>query len=406
LNALPRCSWGFGVRRPIAIRTLLLVVEQRFVRTPDGQVWTAGHYPYSFLGRYLTRFQRVRVLARLLEADTPPAKAKVSSGPGVEHAGIPDYQGLSGLVRCAIPSSLGVLSSFSGTSAVLVRSPSTFGAAVLIGAKLTRRPIAVEVIGDPQDVFARGVFNHPLRAIIRYLTTGVQRVACRHANAVCYVSRILSQRYPSRAPSIICSDCELPPEAFVAEARSNFTAGKLRIVMVATFAQRYKGHDVLVEAISIVLREFPGLQLQVDFVGDGALRDAVQRHARDRGIASMTTFHGFVADDCHMRKLLDGADLMVLPSRTEGLPRVIIEAFARALPCIGTDVGGVPELLDGSCIFKRDDISTLARLIARLAQAPKALAVQSERNLRFSRTFAQDPQRARFGAFLDSALGA
>jgi glycosyltransferase involved in cell wall biosynthesis len=379
---------------------LLLVVEQRFVRTPDGQVWTSGHYPYSFLGRYLTRFQRVRVLARLSEANAPPAKAKVSSGPGVEHAGIPDYQGLSGLVRCAIPAVLSALGSLSGTDAVLVRSPSTFGAAVLFGAKLTRRPIAVEVIGDPNDVFARGVFNHPLRAIIRYLTTGVQRVACRHANAVCYVSRVLSQRYPSRAPSIICSDCELPPEAFAAEARSNFTAGKLRIVMVATFAQRYKGHDVLVEAISIVLREFPTLQLHVDFVGDGALRDAVQRHARDRGIASMTTFHGFVADDRRLRQLLDLADLMVLPSRTEGLPRVVVEGLARGLPCLGTDVGGIPELLDRSCVFNRDDVNELARLITQFAQRPDLLSLQSERNLRFSRAFRHEPQRARFAEFL------
>ena len=42
---------------------------------------------------------------------------------------------------------------------------------------------------------------------------------------------------------------------------------------------------------------------------------------------------------------LDAADVFVLPSRQEGLPRAMIEAMARSLPCVGSDVGGISELI-------------------------------------------------------------
>jgi glycosyltransferase involved in cell wall biosynthesis len=63
---------------------------------------------------------------------------------------------------------------------------------------------------------------------------------------------------------------------------------------------------------------------------------------------------------------LDDADIFVLPTRAEGLPRVIIEAMAKGLPCISTNVSGNPELLDSHWLTGYEDIELLAERIKEL----------------------------------------
>ena len=86
--------------------------------------------------------------------------------------------------------------------------------------------------------------------------------------------------------------------------------------------------------------------------------------------------------------MLDSADLFVLCSRQEGLPRVLIEAMARSLICVATDVGGVDELLAREFILPRDDIDALINrvtLVAKMTQSERL--VESKRNLEIARNY-------------------
>ena len=62
---------------------------------------------------------------------------------------------------------------------------------------------------------------------------------------------------------------------------------------------------------------------------------------------------------------LDDANLFVLASRTEGLPRAVIEAMARGLPCVGTRVGGIPELLDSRALCDPDRLKASSTACSR-----------------------------------------
>jgi glycosyltransferase involved in cell wall biosynthesis len=78
---------------------------------------------------------------------------------------------------------------------------------------------------------------------------------------------------------------------------------------------------------------------------------------------------------------MDQCDLFVLASRSEGLPRVVVEAMARGVPVIGTSVGGIPELIDVEFLAPPDDAAALADLICKVVSSPETLSTMSANNL-------------------------
>jgi glycosyltransferase involved in cell wall biosynthesis len=99
-----------------------------------------------------------------------------------------------------------------------------------------------------------------------------------------------------------------------------------------------KGHRHLVDAMPLILRNFPDLVVVV--VGEGHLRSALEEQAARLGVAHAVRFIGHRAD---ARALLDAADVFVLPSRHEGMPLAALEAMDAGLPVVGTRVIGTSE---------------------------------------------------------------
>jgi glycosyltransferase involved in cell wall biosynthesis len=102
-----------------------------------------------------------------------------------------------------------------------------------------------------------------------------------------------------------------------------------------------KGQDVLLEAFARAARETDALLV---LVGDGALRDRLERRARAADLAGRVRFLGWRTDPY---ACLGGADVCVLPSRSEGLPLSLLEAMSAGLPVVATAVGSVPDVLEG-----------------------------------------------------------
>jgi len=119
------------------------------------------------------------------------------------------------------------------------------------------------------------------------------------------------------------------------------------------------------------------------------------------GVSERVEFRGQLASGELVRQELDRADLFVLPSRQEGLPRAMIEAMARGLPCIGSTVGGIPELLPESDLVPPDDARRLAHTIRSVVTDHARLARMSERNLEKAREYAPERLARRRGHFYE-----
>lgn len=137
-----------------------------------------------------------------------------------------------------------------------------------------------------------------------------------------------------------------------------------QLVMTAGRLSTDKGIHVLLDAVPAVLARTPEARFVI--CGDGDQRGRLETQARDLGISDVVAFAGFRND---LDQWMPNADVFALPSFTEGLPNVLLEAHAGEVPVVATAVGGTPELVaDGvtGWLVPPGDPPALADRIVRL----------------------------------------
>ncbi len=141
-----------------------------------------------------------------------------------------------------------------------------------------------------------------------------------------------------------------------------------------------KGHADLIDALPSVCKSWPASRppLQVRLIGDGALRDEILTRVRNAGLEQVVTFVGHHAQPWQE---IAAADALVLPSRFEGMPNVVLEAMAIGTPVIATRAGGTSELQsDEPTAFwaSPGDSKSLADAILRFATDPQQALKQRD----------------------------
>jgi glycosyltransferase involved in cell wall biosynthesis len=374
---------------------IVVTLEQRFDRTPDGAVWTQVAYAYAFWKRYLAVFEQVQVLARVRETPIVPDGWQRADGENVSFAKVPDYKGpLQYLMRARSISRV-ARSAWHPGDAVIVRVPSAIGAVLVSRLNRERYPYAVQVVGDPLTMFAPGAVDHPLRVFWRWWFSRQLKRQCAQAAAAAYVTKYYLQRgYPCPAYSVAFSDVELDQTAFVGAPRVARTGvDAIRLIAVGSLAQPYKGLDVLIQALGLCRRRGANLELVV--VGDGRYRASLEAQARALELVPHVHFRGQLTAGDAVQSQLDQADIFVLPSRAEGLPRALLEAMARGLPCIGSTVGGIPELLDLEDLVPPGDAAALALRLAEVIRDPGRMVRMSKRSLERATSYRMENLQAR-----------
>ncbi|ARU61201.1 hypothetical protein CBW65_09250 [Tumebacillus avium] len=359
---------------------LLVALEAHFYRTPDGRVWNDSVSDASFWQRYLNVFEEVLVVARVKQVETNDPKWKLSSGDNVEFWCLPDYQGPWQYLKQRRALQDEVKKAVKTCDAIMLRVPGAIGTLVWNVVKKTNKPYACEVVGDPWDSLAPGTVKSIARPLARVMTTWNLKRQCEQADGVSYVTeKTLQRRYPNRAAFYThYSSIELHDIAYADSPRTEAPQGEVRIFNAGSMATLYKAQDVQIQALH-KLREL-GVNAKLVLAGDGVCRAQFEEVAASLEVSDNVEFLGLLPGAEAVRQELDRSDLFILPSRTEGLPRAVIEAMARGLPCVGTNVGGIPELLESDDLVPVEDAAALAERIAVMLQDAKLYTERSEQN--------------------------
>ena len=142
--------------------------------------------------------------------------------------------------------------------------------------------------------------------------------------------------------------------------------GKLRVLCLARLSS-VKGHLILLDAIARLRAD--GLNVHLTLVGDGPMRQSLERHVRVLQISDCVSFEGALGQD-QVREHFDAADIFALASFSEGVPVVLMEAMASGLPVVATRIAGIGELIeDGRSGFlvapgRSDLVATALRFLA------------------------------------------
>ena len=255
----------------------------------------------------------------------------------------------------------------------ILRLPSIYAFNVWKYVKRNRLPYAVEIVFDCYDGYTAA--SSFMERVSWKLMHHWQQIACENAEGVsCVTSEYLQRRYYSKKPNAIVShysSIELPQSFFY--HKRNFSDLKpFRIIHVAyqvSFNSR-KGHNQLIEALKNVRDR--GLDVEINFVGmdyDNGYEKLMEYAAR-LGVQRYVHFVGFLGRK-ELRDMMIKSAIAVLPTKAEGLPRVVIEAMATGLPCISTNVSGNPELLEEKYLINYSDVKALADAIENLLKNPK-----------------------------------
>lgn len=120
---------------------------------------------------------------------------------------------------------------------------------------------------------------------------------------------------------------------------------KTRILFVGRLTEQ-KGVTYIIDAVNKILKTHDALKgnIACDIIGDGPLRENLEKKVKELGLGDVIIFHGWVPRE-KLPSLYQNADVFVLPSSDEGMPNVVLEAMASGLPIITTFVPGSAELV-------------------------------------------------------------
>jgi glycosyltransferase involved in cell wall biosynthesis len=243
-------------------------------------------------------------------------------------------------------------------------------ALALLGRALARVPtrVVADVHGDPAA--PTRLYGSPLRRILAPLADVLARIGLRRSDGVRTISAYTSgvaREAGAEPTATFAAFMDLEP--FV--ARQHAPLPERPVALFVGVLERYKGVDLLAEAWRLAAPRIPEATLHL--VGRGTLHDVPARLVAELPEQTRWTEMLPTAD---VASALDQATILVLPSRSEGLGRVVIEAFCRRRGVVASRVGGITDLVaDGETgiLVPPEDAAALAEALVRVL-SDRALA--------------------------------
>lgn len=362
---------------------VIVPTEAKFCRDSDGRVRPCQPvHTAEFWERYLDVFDEVIFTGRIVDQTSKTLPAINNSRLRFEEISLSGC--LSAMLKAVVR--LRRLLVGNPRAAVCLRMPTVASAIAGLECVLRGRPFGVEVVGDPYTALHQQGGGLGLEAA-RWFLSLAQRYLCRKAVATAYVTEhVLQKMYPPGHGKFTTSYSTITLSERNFRQRSCVRQQAATLINVGSMGKTlYKGQDVLIEAVGRLGHEIPNLRLLL--VGDGESRNKLEQLVEKKRLGDRVVFCGHVTDRSKLESLLDEADLFAFPSRTEGLPKALVEAMARGLPAVGTRAGGIVELLPQNQLCEVGDVQGLADLIRESFRDRKKLLVNSIRNFERAKEF-------------------
>lgn len=367
---------------------LYFINEGRFVRKGENVYSINGNFTNRLWERYLTVFDKIYIIARVTNDNEIETRFEyLANNDKVSFIDLPYYIGPYQYLKVQNKIRETINKNLSQGNVYICRVPGQIGytASKLLSNK--NIPYGVEVVGDPWDIYTVGSINHPLRFFFRYKGYfDLKKIINNSAACIFVTQETLQKKYLKSKDTyqIAASDVYLDENNIADQAHILTNKEEYNLISIGSLAQLYKAPDIVLEALQIL--QSKGYNCKLTWLGEGKYKGEMISLAEKLGLTDNVYFIGNVPPEEVVNNLIK-SDIFLLVSRTEGLPRAIIEAMAMGLPCIGSNVGGIPELLDKDVIIQKEDSKGLADKIEYMIKNKTFSNMQALRNLSESKNY-------------------
>lgn len=333
-----------------------------FIYDKDGNAYSEGKLTYETWKRYLKCFGNLVVVGRY-ENKENVLKYNISSGDKVSHIKLKRESFLSERLKIINNKETVLEDIIKKSDVVIARLPSQEGARAIKIAKKLNKPYIIELVGDVfSALWFHGSLIRKLYAPFAYLK---ERKILKEAKYVLYVTEnFLQSRYPSKNIRVMCSCSNVELNANIKEFKKINTDNDIfRIGIIGSYSSKYKGIDNALRVVKKLIDHNINVELRILGTGDPK---EIKKLSTELGIEENIKLDGSLPAGSAVFNWLNQLDLYIQPSLTEGLPRALIEAMYLELPCIASNVGGIPELLPCSALHNPKDEQELFRKILRM----------------------------------------
>jgi glycosyltransferase involved in cell wall biosynthesis len=367
------------------------------------QYYSNGGFSGEVLRRYTKNFEDVVVLTRQKRIEEYNDKLSLASIPRVEFIEVPNFKSIKMLYKI-IKARRIIESEIEKADCVIARI-SSIGLLAIEYAIKKNKPYIVEFVVCPWDsLWNYGSLKAKIYAIYSYFKT---KKLVRKAPYVIYVTnKFFQKRYPTIGTATGCSDVVINDldESIIEKRLKKISNTEKKIVLgsIGAVSSKYKGFDTVIKALPILRSKVgPNIEYRLLGIGDNQyLRELAIKH----GVEDLVKFEGTLPNGGPVFNWLDDIDIYIQPSRAEGLPRSVIEAMSRGCPVIGSDVGGIPELIDENCIFQRSNHKQLAEIIYLNGFKQDWLEIEAQRNFEEAKKYDKEKLELRRNDFFNKIV--
>lgn len=345
----------------------ILFAHDHYFFMDEEKVYSESGFSYEMWRRYILKSNEVLVIGRggILNNTQNLDEMNVSSGLHVNFLIIPNLS--KPFIRFKEYSKTveKVTEALNNTDCLIARLPSEIGSFAIKLAKKLGKPWAVEVVGHVWDSYWNyGDWKGKLYA--PYATWKTKKLISQSSHAIYVTRNYLQDIYPCYGKTAECSNVEIPIiDQSILQSRFKkieTTKSPMKIGLIGSLYASYKGVDTALQALKILKGQIPVFEFHI--LGGGnpqPWRDMAEK----LGLEKQIFFSGTLPGGEAVHNWLSDIDLYIQPSLTEGLPRALIEAMSTGCPAIASTAGGIPELLDPSCLHRPKDFNKLAELIKK-----------------------------------------
>lgn len=351
-----------------------MVQEEHFIKNDKGEIYATRVLNEKIFNRYLEYFDEVIVFARVSKSNNVVKELKVNTD-RLSFVEIPDFRGPKEMLMKSIKIVSKFRKACSDAEVIFLRGPSMLTIFLY-------RFIPKNKITSVEFMMGATYFIEDDSFIAKKVNKIIDNEAkklVKKANATLYVTEeALQKEYPPNAKAyedsnddyFTCgvSDVVIEKEYLFERLPMNSESNHFILISVGFMDSYRKGQHILIETVKILKDK--GYSIELRLIGEGKKKEEFEQLAKRLGLEKEVLFLGKISSRETLFQQLKESDIFLLPSKLEGLPRVIIEALSASLPVIASDVNGNSELVQSELLVQEFKASNYSEKIQELIENP------------------------------------